>query len=172
MKKLRLLLVDDETEFVETLADRLRLRDLEASTAHNGEEALSVVEEQEPDVIVLDVKMPGIDGIEVLRRVKQVYPNIEVIILTGRGTEKDEKAARSLGAFDFMKKPADLDALVRRIRNAFRQRMKKLETMAMAVAFAEAGEFDTARKMMEDEIRTNGSPSAIPENTGDLDHEH
>jgi DNA-binding response OmpR family regulator len=74
MKKVRVLLVDDEEEFVETLADRLQMRDLEASTAHNGEEALSVVKEDEPDVIVLDLKMPGIDGIEVLRRVKKAYP--------------------------------------------------------------------------------------------------
>jgi len=171
MKKLRLLLVDDETEFIETLADRLKLRDLEASIAHNGEEALSLVEEEEPDVIVLDVKMPGIDGIEVLRRVKQAHPNVEIIILTGHGTEKEEKAARSLGVFDFMKKPADIDALVPRIRNAFRQRMKKLERMAMAVAFAEAGEFDTAKEMMEDEMGTSGSPKAILAKIRDPDQE-
>ena len=121
--------------------------------------------EEQPDVIVLDVKMPGIDGIEVLRRVKQAYPNVEVIILTGYETEKDEKAARSLGAFDFTRKPADLDALVPRIRNAFKQKIKKLGRMAMAVAFAEAGEFDTAKEMIEDEMYTNDSPNAIPENT-------
>ena len=151
MKKLRLLLVDDEKEFVETLADRLKMRDLQASIAHNGEEALSAVKAEEPDVIVLDLKMPGIDGIEVLRRVKEAYPNVEVIILTGHGSKKDEEAARSLGAFDYVKKPADLDALVPRIKNAFKRKMTKLEKMSMAVAFAEAGEFDTAQKMMEDE---------------------
>lgn len=151
MKKLRLLLVDDEKEFVETLANRLRIRDLEASIALNGEEALSAVEQEEPDVIVLDVKMPGIDGIEVLRRVREAYPNVEVIILTGHGSEKDEETARSLGAFDYMRKPADLDTLVPRIHHAFEQKMKKLEKMSMAVAFAEAGEFDTARQIMEEE---------------------
>ena len=151
MKQLKLLLVDDEQEFVETLADRLKMRNLDASIARNGEEALSAVEKEEPDVIVLDVKMPGIDGIEVLRRVKEAYPNVEVIILTGHGSEKDEEAARSLGAFDYVKKPADLDALVPRITNAFKQRMKKLERMSMAVTFAEAGEFDTAKEMMEDD---------------------
>lgn len=151
MKKLRVLLVDDEEEFVETLADRLEMRDLEASTAHNGEEALSVVEKEEPDVIVLDLKMPGIDGIEVLRRVKKAYPHVEVIILTGHGSDKDEEAARNLGAFSYMKKPVDLDVLVPRIKNAFKEKMKKLERMSMAVAFAEAGEFDTAKEMMEEE---------------------
>ena len=151
MKKLRVLLVDDEKEFVETLADRLNMRDLDASTAHNGEQALSLVKKEEPDVIVLDLKMPGIDGIEVLRRVRKAYPNVEVIILTGHGSEQDEEAARSLGAFDYMKKPVDLQALVPRIRKAFKQRMKKLERMSMSVAFAEAGEFDTARQIMEDD---------------------
>jgi DNA-binding NtrC family response regulator len=151
MKKLRLLLVDDEQEFVETLADRLRMRDLDARIARNGEEALSAVEREEPDVIVLDLKMPGIHGIEVLKRVKEAYPHVEVIILTGHGSKKDEEAATRLGAFDYVKKPADLDALVTRINNAFKQKMRKLERMSMAVAFAEAGEFDTAREMMEDE---------------------
>ena len=151
MKKLKLLLVDDEKEFVETLADRLRMRDLEASIARDGEEALSAVKKEEPDVIVLDVKMPGIDGIEVLRRVKDAYPDVEVIILTGHGSEKDEEAARSLGAFDYVKKPADLDKLVPQIKDAFRQRMRKLERMSMAVAFAEAGDFDTAKEMMEED---------------------
>jgi len=151
VKKLKLLLVDDEHEFVETLADRLKLRDLDAVIAHDGEEALSVVEQEEPDVIVLDPKMPGIDGIEVLRRVRKAYPNVQVIILTGHGSKKDEDAARSLGAFDYLKKPVDLDTLVPRIKNAFKHKMRKLEQMSMAVAFAEAGEFETAKEMMEDD---------------------
>ena len=151
MKKLRLLLVDDETEFIETLADRLRMRDLEADIASDGEEALSAVKKEEPDVIVLDVKMPGMDGIEVLKRVKYAYPDVEVIILTGHGNPKDEKAARALGAFDYVRKPADLDTLVPRIKNAFKRRMSKLNRMSMAIAFAEAGEFDTATEIIEEE---------------------
>ena len=151
MKKLKLLLVDDEQEFVETLADRLKMRDLDPSIACNGEEALAAVEKEEPDVIVLDVKMPGIDGIEVLRRVKQAYPAVEVIILTGHGSKRDEEAARRIGAFDYVQKPANLDALVPRIQSAFKRRMMKLERASMAVAFAEAGEFDTAREMMDDD---------------------
>ena len=125
MKQLKLLLVDDEQEFVETLADRLKMRDLDATIARDGEEALSAVEKEEPDVIVLDVKMPGIDGIEVLRRVKEAYPNVEVIILTGHGSERDEEAARRLGAFDYVKKPADLDTLVTSVQNdALKLRIK------------------------------------------------
>jgi DNA-binding response OmpR family regulator len=151
MKKLKVLLVDDEQEFVQTLADRLVLRDLQTSTAHNGQEALSAVKENEPDVIVLDLKMPGLHGIDVLKRLKDAYPNVEVIILTGHGSPQDEEAARSLGAFDYLKKPADLETLVNRIRGAFHRRLQKLGKMSMAVAFAEAGEFETAREILEEE---------------------
>jgi len=155
MTKLKVLLVDDESEFVETLAARLKMRDLEADTAHDGEQALSAVKEKEPDVIVLDLKMPGIDGIEVLKRVKKAYPNVEVIVLTGHGSEKDREIVRRLGAFDYINKPVDLDELVPRIKKAFKQKLKKLEKMSMAITFAQAGEFDTAKKMMEDEKQKN-----------------
>jgi DNA-binding response OmpR family regulator len=150
MKTVKLLLVDDETEFVETLRARLALRDLEARVARDGQEALSAVETEEPDVIVLDLKMPGIDGIEVLRRVKEAYPNVEVIILTGHGSKRDEEVARSLGAFDYLQKPVDLDKLVPRITGAFKRRMKKLESMSMAVAFAEEGDVESALDAMEE----------------------
>jgi DNA-binding NtrC family response regulator len=151
MKKIKLLLVDDESEFLETLTDRLDLRDLKTNVAYNGKQALSAVEQEEPDVIVLDVKMPEMDGIEVLSRIKKAYPHVEVIILTGHGSEQDEQRARELGAFDYLRKPADLETLLGHIRNAFKQRMNKLEQLSMAVTFAEAGEFDAAREMMEEE---------------------
>ncbi len=151
MKKIKLLLVDDEAEFLDTLVDRLDIRDLKTEVAYNGKEALSAVEEEEPDVIVLDVKMPEMDGIEVLKRIKKAYPNVEVVILTGHANEQDEQRARELGAFDYLKKPVDLEALLGRIRGAFKVRMSKLQQISMAVTFAEAGEFDTAREMMEEE---------------------
>ncbi len=151
MKKVKVLLVDDEKEFVETLASRLQMRDVEANTVLNGEQALSALEEEEPDVIVLDLRMPGMDGIEVLKKVKESYPNVEIIMLTGHGSEKDEEIARSLGVFNYMKKPVDLKKLMSQIKGAFKQRMGKLESLSMAVTFAEAGEFETAKEMMEDE---------------------
>ncbi len=151
MKKIKVLLVDDEAEFVETLANRLRMRDVEANSVLNGEQALSALKKEEPDVIVLDLKMPGMDGIEVLRRAKEAYPNVEIIMLTGHGSEKDEEVARSLGVFNYMKKPADLKSLMQFIKGAFDRRMSKLEKLSMAATFAEAGEFDTAREIMEDE---------------------
>ena len=152
MKKFKILLVDDEQEFVETLSERLKMRDLKSEMALDGEEALQVVQDQEPDVMVLDLKMPGIDGMEVLRRVRKSFPKVRVVILTGHGTQKDEEQARRLGAFEYLQKPVDIEHLVKVLRKAFQSKMES--TMA-AIAFAEAGEMDTARQILdEDEDET------------------
>ncbi len=148
MKDFRVLLVDDETEFVQAMAERLKMRDLDADTVYDGEQALSFVEGQEPDVMVLDLKMPGIDGMEVLRQVKKSYPKIQVIILTGHGTEKDEEEARRLGAFDYLEKPVPLDVLIKKMKQAVKQ---KMEDAMVAATFAEAGQFDTAKKILEED---------------------
>lgn len=147
-KKIKVLLVDDEVEFVNTLAQRLKMRELLVSTVYDGEQALAAIREEEPDVIVLDLKMPGLHGIEVLREIKKLTPRVQVIILTGHGTDKDEVAARELGGFDFMRKPADIDLLVSRIKEAFAE---KVERMMTAIAFAEGGDDETARKIMKKE---------------------
>ena len=146
-RKMKVLLVDDEEEFVKTLAERLEMRDLGSDTVYDGEGALSYVENQEPDVMVLDLKMPGIDGMEVIRKVKKAYPDIEVIMLTGHGTKKDEEEARRLGVFDYMEKPVDIDSLVKRMKDAFR---RKLDKYTAAVTFAEAGEVDEAKKIFDE----------------------
>ena len=151
MKNIKLLLVDDEEEFVKTLSERLEMRNIKPDAVHDGDQALSYVKENEPDVIVLDLRMPGIDGIEVLKRVKDAHPDIQVIILTGHGTEEDEERAKKLGAFDYLEKPVDIDKLVGRLKKAFQF---KLDQAAAAAAFAEAGEFDTAREIMEKEKDT------------------
>jgi DNA-binding response OmpR family regulator len=148
MKNMKLLLVDDEEEFVKALAERLKMRDLRSDTVLDGEEALSFVEDQEPDVMVLDLKMPGIDGMEVLRQVRQAYPNIQVIILTGHGTEKHEEEAKRLGAFDYLEKPVNLDVLVKKMKAAYR---RKLEDTMVAATFAEAGDFESAKKIMDED---------------------
>ncbi len=144
--KIRILLVDDEKEFVRTLSERIQMRELGADIAFNGEEALEIIDNEVPDVMVLDLRMPGIDGMEVLRRVKKSYPGVQVIILTGHGSEKDEHEARQLGAFDYLQKPVELDTLIKRIRKAYRQ---KIENTMVAGAFAEAGEFDTAKAILD-----------------------
>ncbi len=119
MKQIKILLVDDEEELVRTLSERMNMRNMGADFALNGEEALKLVDNEVPDVMVLDLKMPGIDGMEVLRRIKKHYPEIQVIILTGHGTEKDEKEALELGAYCYLTKPVDINNLIMHIKNAY-----------------------------------------------------
>jgi two-component system response regulator CpxR len=114
----KILLVDDEREFVQTLSERLLMRDLGSAVAYDGESALEVAREDEPDVMILDLKMPGIDGIEVLRRVKATQPEIEVIILTGHGSEADKELCLQLGAFAYLQKPVDVEELSATIKRA------------------------------------------------------
>lgn len=147
-KDIKVLLVDDEIAFVNTLAQRLRMRKLLVDTVYDGEQALSYIKEIEPDVIVLDLKMPGLHGIEVLREIKKIKREIQVIILTGHGTEKDEEEAKKLGGFDFLRKPADIDLLLAKIKEAFSE---KLERFLSAIAFAEEGDFDEAKKIIKKE---------------------
>jgi len=147
-KDIKVLLVDDEEAFVNTLAQRLKMRELNVETVYDGEQALSQVKSKEPDVMVLDLKMPGLHGMEVLREIRKSHPNMQVIILTGHGTEKDEEEARRLGGFDFLRKPADIDTLIGKIKEAYAE---KLERAMTAIAFAEEGEFDTARKIIREE---------------------
>lgn len=117
----KILLVDDEEEFIHTLSERLMTRNLESSIVYNGEQALNYVKEEEPEVMVLDLKMPGIDGLEVLRRVKRDHPNVEVIILTGHGSEREETLAKELGAFAYLHKPVDIDVLASTMKEAYKK---------------------------------------------------
>ena len=144
-KDIKVLLVDDEAQFVDTLAQRLRLRELKVDVVYVGAQALDFIRKTEPDVIVLDLKMPGLHGIEVLREIKAKMPQIQVIILTGHGTDKDEEEARKLGGFDFLHKPAEIDLLVAKIKEAFQE---KVERTMNAIAFAEGGDLDSARKII------------------------
>ena len=122
----KVLLVDDEREFVQTLSERLLIRDMGSAVAYDGESALEIIREDEPEVMILDLRMPGIDGIEVLRRVKQTNPDIEVIILTGHGSEADRETCISLGAFAYLQKPVDIDGLSETIKEANEKiRLKK-----------------------------------------------
>ncbi len=114
----KVLLVDDEREFVQTLSERLILRDMGSAVAHDGQSALELLEEDDPEVLVLDLKMPGLDGIEVLRRVKKSKPNVEVIVLTGHGSETDRDTCMKLGAFAYMHKPVDIEVLSAKLEEA------------------------------------------------------
>jgi two-component system response regulator CpxR len=114
----RVLLVDDEREFVQTLSERLELRDMGSAVAYDGASALSLVDEDDPEVMIIDLKMPGIDGMAILRQVKQTRPEIEVIVLTGHGSEADREKCMALGAFAYMQKPVDIDELSEILKRA------------------------------------------------------
>lgn len=113
-----ILLVDDEVEFVTTLAERLDLRGIAARVAHDGESALKAVADAEPHVMVLDVMMPGMKGIEVLQRVREQHPAVQVVMLTGQGKTRDGIEGMKLGAFFYMMKPLDLDELIAKLGEA------------------------------------------------------
>ena len=117
--KMKVLLVDDEEAFARALAERLGSRGVVAEAVFGGKEAVDYIGRDEPDVMILDLKMPGLDGMEVLRRVKKNYPNIQTIILSGHGTDADKKEAAQLGVNDFLAKPADINTLTEKIRAAF-----------------------------------------------------
>ncbi|MBW2709036.1 MAG: response regulator [Deltaproteobacteria bacterium] len=125
----KVLLVDDEREFVQTLSERLLMRDMGSAVAYDGESALKLVNDDEPEVMILDLKMPGIDGIEVLRRVKETRPEIEVIILTGHGSEADRKICMDLGAFAYLQKPVDIAILTDTLKEANEKIRNKTEAV-------------------------------------------
>ncbi|MGB2927397.1 MAG: response regulator [Desulfobacterales bacterium] len=122
MKNLRILLVDDEEEFVTTLAERLELRGLQARTALNGEDALHMIEAETPRIVILDIMMPGLGGFEVLRRIKAQHPQIPVILLTGRGSEKEGVKGMELGAFDYLMKPLNIEELIKKMQEAIKSK--------------------------------------------------
>ena len=118
MSKVNLLLVDDEERFLSTTKTLLEKRGLEVFTATNGNDALKSMEEKHIDVVILDVKMPGIDGVQVLAKIKQRYPLVEVIMLTGHASVDSAVDGLKLGAFDYVMKPCEIPDLVNKITKA------------------------------------------------------
>lgn len=122
MDTLRVLIVDDEDDFRETIVKRLNARKIEAEGAASGIKALQVLEGKDFDVIVLDVKMPDMDGIETLRHIKKLKPEIEVIMLTGHASVEFGLKGMQLGAFDYVMKPAPLNELLDTIGQAYNKK--------------------------------------------------
>ncbi len=118
MSNLHLLLVDDEERFLSTTKLLLVKRGVDCFTATNGAEALKILEEHGIDVVILDVKMPGLDGVEVLRRIKQQHPLVEVIMLTGHASVESAVEGLKLGAFDYLIKPCDIPVLLEKASEA------------------------------------------------------
>ena len=118
MTTMKVLLIDDEQEFTGALAERLELRDYSVQTVDNGEDGLSAIENNPPHIVVLDLKMPGLSGIEVLKRVKFQHPDLPVLLLTGYGSTEDGIKGMQLGAFDYMMKPLNIDELIAKLQEA------------------------------------------------------
>ncbi len=146
--KIRLLVVDDEEQFVETLAERLTLRDYDVTTSLSGEDGIEKVKGYNFDVVILDVLMPGVDGIEALREIKKIKPLTEVIMLTGHATVETGIEGMKLGAYDYLIKPCETEELVIKINRAHERKaeheerirdakVRKLQTSPMSVLINE-----------------------------------
>jgi DNA-binding response OmpR family regulator len=122
MADIKLLLVDDEESFVLTLGERLRLRNYETRTATNGEAALSEIQKERPDIVLLDLKMPGMGGMETLEKIKTEDPTIEVIMLTGQGDKQSCEEGLKAGASDYIVKPIDIGNLMDKLRDIRKKR--------------------------------------------------
>lgn len=130
--KIRVLLVDDEREFADVLAERLETRDFEVTKAFSGDEALEILKDRDVDVVVLDVLMPGKDGITTLQEIKRMRPLVEVIMLTGHGTVETAVEGMKLGAFDFLLKPTETRDLVEKLARAFQRKSEQEERIRNA----------------------------------------
>jgi DNA-binding NtrC family response regulator len=118
MTRTKVLLVDDEVEFASALAERLQMRNYEVRTASNGLEAMALFHEMPPDVVLLDLKIPGMDGLEILSNIKKFDPSIEVLMLTGHGDVSSVQKGMQSGALEYMMKPIDIDELTSKIDKA------------------------------------------------------
>ena len=122
MEEFSVLLVDDEEDFLRTIIKRLSKRGIRAQGASRGEQALAMLAEEPREVVVLDVKMPGMDGLEVLKRIKASWPATEVIMLTGHASIDAAMEGMGCGAFDYLMKPADLEDLLYKLEDAYRKK--------------------------------------------------
>lgn len=127
MKRPRVLLVDDEVAFANNLLKLLSKRGYDAAAAYDGASAVDMVQEKEFDVIILDMKMPGMDGIATLKEIKKQAPSPEVVILTGHGSFKSGIEGMQLGAFDFLTKPVSIDDLQEKVSEAYRRKLVRRE---------------------------------------------
>lgn len=120
MNKIRVLLVDDEEELVSTVAERLGMRGFQVQAVTGGERAIELAEQQSFDVAVVDVKMPGVSGITVLRSIRRLRPRLPVLLLTGHGLSEEGEEGMREGAFDYLYKPVDIEDLVHSMMDAIR----------------------------------------------------
>jgi DNA-binding NtrC family response regulator len=127
MDVIKVLLVDDEVEFSETLIKRMKKRNVDIVGVQSGEEALQTLDQDPIDVVILDVRMPGMDGIETLRALKKKHPLIEVIMLTGHASVEVAVQGMEFGAFDYLMKPMQIDDLLYKIQDAYQQKIIQIQ---------------------------------------------
>lgn len=132
MKEFNVLVVDDEQEFRELTAKRLEKRGLKVLSAASGKEALEILEHSHTDVVLLDVKMPGMDGIETLRQVRIMKPLVEVVLLTGHASVDSGIEGMKLGAFDYLMKPIELEPLIEKLADAYEKKRLHQEKIEQA----------------------------------------
>jgi DNA-binding NtrC family response regulator len=140
MNTIKVLLVDDEAEFSETLIKRMKKRNVDITGVRSGEEALQTLDQGPIDVVILDVRMPGMDGVETLRVLKKRHPLIEVIMLTGHASVEVAVQGMEFGAFDYLMKPMQIDDLLYKIQDAHQQKIiqeQKIENIERMAAESE-----------------------------------
>ncbi|MDY0361473.1 MAG: response regulator [Desulforegulaceae bacterium] len=130
--KIKVLIADDETAFADALKERLELRGFDVFVVNNGIQAVSCVDENNIDVAVLDVIMPGLTGTEALAKIREKHPLVQVLLLTGQGTIKNAVEGMKLGAFDYLLKPADTDLLTAKLNDAYEVKAKQEEKIKKA----------------------------------------
>ncbi len=123
----KVLLVDDEKEFLEIMSERMQARGMVVTTAESADQALSIIGKESFDAIVMDFQMPGMDGMEALKAIKNKKPELQIILLTGYATVEKTVEAMKVGATDFLEKPADLEALAEKIKKAKAEKMLIVE---------------------------------------------
>jgi len=128
----KVLLVDDEEQFLEVLAERLEARNFDVRKAFSGDEAIVKLQEQESDVVILDVLMPGKDGVQTLKEIKRLRPIVEVIMLTGHATVETAIEGMKLGAYDYLMKPSETEDLVNKISKAYQRKNDHEERIRQA----------------------------------------
>jgi DNA-binding response OmpR family regulator len=134
MVKMRIMLVDDEERFLQTTQKLLAKHGYDAITAASGVQCLQMLEKELVHVVILDVKMPEMDGVETLKRIKQKFPMVEVIMLTGHATAESAVEGMKSGANDYLVKPADIEVLIEKAEAAFKRRMELESKIQMAEA--------------------------------------
>nr|WP_320016696.1 response regulator [uncultured Desulfobacter sp.] len=130
----KILIVDDEKDFVEMFSLRLTRQGEKVSVAYSGQEALDLLEKTKIDVVILDIRMPGMDGIETLKKIKAAYPLVEVIMLTGHGSTETAVEGMKAGAFDYLMKPADFEDISEKLANAWKRKDEQEERIRKAEA--------------------------------------